>query len=199
MEPMNLPAVENNNEARGGYKELIDTVRKAGGSVSQIWHLFAFKPEATKHLETFSQAVMRGPSPLSPALRELIAAYTSAGNECRFCRTSHTAVAEELYTDSTLVLGALEDVQSSRLSPAEKALLTFVAKVNHDAQRITPADVKPLHDAGWSDEAIYDAITVCALFNFFNRWVGATGVHQQPDEAIRATGKRLAERGYIRS
>jgi uncharacterized peroxidase-related enzyme len=199
MEPMFLPGVENNMEARGGYKDLIETVRKAGGSVSQIWHLFAFKPEVTKHLETLSHAVMRGPSPLSPALRELIAAYTSAGNECRFCRNSHTAVAEELYNDSTLVCGALEDVQSSRLSPAEKALLQFVAKVNHDAQRVTPADIKPLHDAGWSDEAIYDAITVCALFNFYNRWVGASGVHPQPDEGARATGKRLAERGYLRS
>ena len=199
MEPMFLSTVENNKEPKGGYKDLIESVRKAGGPVSQIWHLFAFKPEVTKPLETFSHAVMRGPSPLSPALRELIAAYTSDGNECLFCRNSHTAVAVELYKDSTLVYGALEDVQSSRLTPAEKALLTFVEKVNHDAQRVTPADIKPLHDAGWSGEAIFDAITVCALFNFFNRWVGASGVHPQPDEAARASGKRLAEGGYIRS
>jgi uncharacterized peroxidase-related enzyme len=199
MEPMFLPSVENNPEPKGGYVELIQAVRNAGAPVSQIWHLFAYKPGVTQPLERFTEAVMRGPSPLSSALRELIAAYTSAGNQCRFCRNSHTAVAEELYKDSTLVRGVIEDLQSSRLTDAEKALLNFIDKVNHDAQRIGPADIEPLHAAGWSDEAIYDAITVCALFNFFNRWVGASGVHAQPEEAARASGKRLAEGGYIRT
>jgi hypothetical protein len=52
--------------------------------VSQIWHLFAFKPEATRHLERFTHAMLRGPSPLSPGMRELIAAYTSGKNRCPF-------------------------------------------------------------------------------------------------------------------
>lgn len=84
MEPMFLPQVENNPNARGAYAELARRVNAAGGPVSQIWHLFAFKPEMTKHLERFTQSVMRGPSPLSPGMRELIAAYTSARNRCLF-------------------------------------------------------------------------------------------------------------------
>jgi alkylhydroperoxidase family enzyme len=47
-------------------------------------HLFAFKPQATEHLERFSEAVMRGPSPLSAGFRELIAAFTSKLNHCPF-------------------------------------------------------------------------------------------------------------------
>ncbi len=53
-------------------------------SVPQIWHLFAYKPETTKHLSAFSEAVMRGPSPLSAGWRELIAAFTSKLNHCPF-------------------------------------------------------------------------------------------------------------------
>jgi hypothetical protein len=45
--------------------------------------------------------------------------------------------------------------------------------------------MQPLHAAGWTDEAIYCAITVCALFNFYNRWIDATGVH-----AMKVTGHR---------
>ncbi len=45
--------------------------------------------------------------------------------------------------------------------------------------------------------AIYDAITVCALFNFYNRWIDASGVHEMPAEAHRLGGKRLAQNGYI--
>ncbi len=84
MEPMFLPSVENNDAAQGGYADLIRMTRAAGAPVSQIWHLFAFKPEMTRHLERFTQGVMRGPSPLSAGLRELIAAYTSSRNQCPF-------------------------------------------------------------------------------------------------------------------
>lgn len=50
--------------------------------------------------------------------------------------------------------------------------------------------------AGWSEEALYDAVTVCALFNFYNRWIDATGVQDMPAGAYELTGQRLAEHGY---
>ena len=46
--------------------------------------LFAFKPDATDHLAAFTQAVMRGPGPLTPGERELLAALTSQENDCPF-------------------------------------------------------------------------------------------------------------------
>lgn len=69
--------------------------------------------------------------------------------------------------------------------------------MNRDSVSIQPNDIELLHRAGWEDEAIYDAITVCALFNFYNRWVDATGVHEMSDEGHRESGKRMAGRGYI--
>jgi alkylhydroperoxidase family enzyme len=59
-------------------------MREAGMPVPQIMHLFAFKPERTSHLAQFTQGVMRGPSPLSPGQRELIAAFVSRRNDCPF-------------------------------------------------------------------------------------------------------------------
>jgi hypothetical protein len=83
MKPMFLTEVEN-AEPRGPYVAPIGMLRDAGLPVPQIMHLFAFKPELTDHLSRFTQAVMRGPSPLSPGQRELIAAFTSKRNECLF-------------------------------------------------------------------------------------------------------------------
>jgi hypothetical protein len=60
-------------------------------------------------------------------------------------------------------------------------------------------DLESVRAAGWSDEAIYFAITVCALFNFYNRWIDATGVHAMSEEAHREGGKRMALHGYARS
>ena len=91
----------------------------------------------------------------------------------------------------------LRDHLSSRLGDREKALFTFVAKVNGEPARIRQEDVDAVTQAGWSDEAIYDAITVCGLFNFYNRWCDATGVGELPAEGFEASGKRLAQYGYV--
>ena len=83
MEPMFLPDVEQNPQP-SPYRDLISVMRARGGEYSQIWHLFAFLPQATQHLARFTQEIMRGPAPIPPGMRELIAAYTSARNDCPF-------------------------------------------------------------------------------------------------------------------
>lgn len=92
----------------------------------------------------------------------------------------------------------MHDMESSSLSAAEKILFRFVDKVNRESPRITAADMQPLYEAGWTDEQIYYAITVCALFNFYNRWVDASGVHALSDEDHKEGGKRSAPMGYVR-
>ena len=83
MQPMFLPGVEQNPQP-GPYKALIEQMRSQGAEYPQIWHLFAFLPRATEHLARFTQEILRGPAPLSPGLRELIAAHTSGRNHCPF-------------------------------------------------------------------------------------------------------------------
>ena len=97
-----------------------------------------------------------------------------------------------------LVWGVLRDLETSGLDDKHKALFRFVRKVNHDSPRITPEDMQPLYAAGWDDEAIYYAITVCGLFNFYNRWIDAMGVHALSEEAHRQGGIRSAGMGYVR-
>jgi alkylhydroperoxidase family enzyme len=112
---------------------------------------------------------------------------------------SHAAVAAELLGDAGLVESVLTDVESSGLDERHKALFRFVDKVNHASPAITGTDLDGVRAAGWTDEELYFAITVCALFNFYNRWIDATGVHALSDEAHREGGKRSAKFGYVRS
>ncbi len=83
MNPMYLRDVES-AEPRGPHGEVIRQMREAGAPVPQILHLFAFKPDRTRFLAQFTQGVMRGPSPLPPGWRELIAAFVSRRNRCPF-------------------------------------------------------------------------------------------------------------------
>ena len=101
-----------------------------------------------------------------------------------------------LLGDETLVREVLDDLESSSLPEREKVLLRFLDRVNHDSPRITPADLEALRAAGWADEQSWYAITVCALFNFYNRWIDATGVHALSEAAHREGGQRSARTGY---
>ncbi len=83
MKPMFLKEIEE-QPFTGAVVEKVEMMHAHGMPTPQIWHLFKFKPSATNHLAQFTQEIMRGPSPLSPGLRELIAAFTSRRNDCPF-------------------------------------------------------------------------------------------------------------------
>ena len=90
----------------------------------------------------------------------------------------------------------LDDFRTSPLDARDKALFAFIEKMNEQSNRIGQEDIDTAKAAGWSDEAVYDAITVCALFRFYNAWIDATGVHDMPAAAYAMSGKRLATQGY---
>jgi hypothetical protein len=83
MKPMFLPGVEQNPQP-GPYADIIRTMQTSGSEYPQIWHMFAYLPQATDHLARFTQEIMRGPGAFPPGIRELIAAYTSYRNNCPF-------------------------------------------------------------------------------------------------------------------
>jgi len=195
--PLYLPGVESDLKP-GLYKDLIDSARGRHAEYSKIWDLFAFQPLFTDSLSHFSQGVLRAPATISPAMRELIAAWTSFQNECRFCTRAHAAAAAELLGSEELVHSVLTDLEASPLEEKDKAVLRFVTKMTRDVPAVTAADVERVRAAGWDDEAIYFAITTCALFNFYNRWITATGVTEMSDEAHRQQGRHFARHGYVR-
>lgn len=90
----------------------------------------------------------------------------------------------------------MQDYTTSALSGPEKVLFAFIQKVNRSPSEIHQEDVDEVKTAGWSEEAIYDTITVCALFNFYDRWVDAAGVSALPAEEITKSVKTWA-RGYV--
>ena len=92
----------------------------------------------------------------------------------------------------------LDDYRTAPIADREKALFAFIEKMNQQSNSVRRDDLNFLKAAGWSEEAIYDAITVCALFKFYNAWIDATGVHDLPAAAYEMSGKRMAAQGYIR-
>jgi len=197
QEPMFLRGVEENPKP-STYRDLIENAKASGADYWQIWHLLAFDPEAAHHLAALSHTLMHKECPISAGLRELIAAYTSSLNQCEFCMKAHAAVAAKLLGDEALVWGVIRDLEASDIEGKDKALLRFVRKVTLAPASITAADTQQLNVAGWDDASIFYAISACALFNFYNRWISASGVNPVSDEAFKNLASRMATSGYAR-
>jgi len=79
------------------------------------------------------------------------------------------------------------------ISEKDRAIYSIRAK-NERGFSVSEADVDKVRKAGW----ICDAITVCALFNFYNVWIDATGVSDMPALGYEMSGHRLATQEYAR-
>ena len=147
----------------------------------------------------YSQAILRGPSALSDGVREMIAAVVSATNECPFCAGVHGAAAEELGVDASVVHSIVEDIDSAPIDSKLKPLLKYVKKLTLTPYKMVQADADAVFSVGWDDEALSDAILVCALFNMANRIVDGHGISRKlPDSRLKERGTLLAMAGYVR-
>ncbi len=81
---MFLRDVENEPSETTHTGRQIARLKKRGVEIPQLLQIFACKPAMSKALGELSEQIMRGPSPLEPGLRELIAAFTSDRNGCVF-------------------------------------------------------------------------------------------------------------------
>jgi alkylhydroperoxidase family enzyme len=95
------------------------------------------------------------------------------------------------------VQAVLEDYRTAPIPEREQALFAFLERVSRESNQVTAAEVAAVVHAGWTEEALYDAITVCALFKFYNTWIDATGVGDMPPELYEMSGQRLATAGYL--
>lgn len=162
---------------------------------ASLLDLFKKFPDTNKPLIAFHEVLLRGPSPFSEAERELIAAYVSGLNGCRYCHGVHTATAELLGVAPGLVKDLLADAESAGVAEKMRPVLRYARKLTQQPSSVTSADVDAIYAAGWDEVAVYHAAATTALFNFMNRLVEGLGIEFNADYA-KGAAERLAKRGY---
>ena len=162
--------------------------------------LLAASPATAKPLRELAEVLLRGPNSLTSAERELIAAYVSAQNDCRFCALSHgAAAAAHLEVDYEWVRGVQANVAAAPISKKLKSLLVIAGKVARDGKAVTAEDVARARAAGVTDKEIHDTVLIAAAFCMFNRYVDGLATWQPEDPGYyREMGERMAHQGYVR-
>ena len=158
-------------------------------------------PSAARHLNGLAEEILRGPSSLTPAEREIIATFVSSGNDCTFCTNAHAATARHLLgTAAELVDRVTSNVARAPVSNKLKALLGIADKVRLGGRQVTEADVARARKEGADDKAIHDTVLIAAAFCMFNRYVDGLGTSAPKDpQAYVAIGAKLATTGYVNS
>jgi uncharacterized peroxidase-related enzyme len=159
--------------------------------------LMAYRQATGDALRVLAQTLLRGESSLTAGERELIAAYVSSRNGCRFCARSHAAVARRL-ADAPIVDAVIAG-KLDGASPKMKALLAIAEHVRVNVAPVPQALVDEALHAGADDVALHDVVLVAAAFSMFNRYVDALGADTPSDEqAYERTAERLVNEGYAR-
>lgn len=166
-----------------------------------ITSAFAFRPETAKPLRDLAEALLRGPNTLTSGEREMIAAFVSDRNGCRFCHASHrAAAAHNLGGNFDVVDAVTRDAQTAPVSSKLKALLAIAAKVQESGKQVTSADIARARSEGATDREIHDAVLIAAAFCMFNRYVDGLATLTPTDEkAYDVMGQRMAKEGYVRA
>lgn len=158
-------------------------------------------PDTATHLRALANELLRANKSLTPAEREMIAAYVSSGNQCRFCMLSHAAVAKAHLGEQRAVMDdVLKDFEGAHVSEKMKALLAIADKVRRDARTVSGSDVERARAAGADDRAIHDTVLIAAAFCMYNRYVDGLGTWSpEGSEAYQNMGEQLAKHGYGRA
>src|SRR6266851_7648383 len=92
--------------------------------------LLRYRPETARPLSELADVLLRGPSTLTRGERELIAAYVSSLNDCRYCSSSHsTCAAAQLPGGMALVEQVRADPSTAPVSAKMRALLKIASVV----------------------------------------------------------------------
>jgi uncharacterized peroxidase-related enzyme len=160
----------------------------------------AFSPDTAKPLLELAEALLREPNTLTPAEREMIAAYVSYRNECDFCQLSHgAAAAAHLKGNYDLVEQIKINPEAADVSNKLKALLAIAGKVQQGGKQVTGEDVVRARQHGATDKEIHDTVLIAAAFCMYNRYVDGLATWQPLErEAYHEMGEQLASEGYLR-
>jgi uncharacterized peroxidase-related enzyme len=172
-----------------------------GNEIPGIRGLFEYRPETGAVLSDLGEVLLRGDSTLSRGERELIAAYVSHLNGCRYCAGAHGAcAAAQLPGGLAQVEEVLADPDSGQVPAKVRALLAIAALVRQDGRLVAEKEITAARAGGATDREIHDAVLIAAAFSMFNRYVDGLAALTPDDPAYyAATGQRLAEHGYAPS
>ncbi len=166
----------------------------ADAGVRKMWEVF--NPKAREGLAMFTLSFMRREGKLTPADKEMLAAYVSQLNDSGYCFAGHSRVAVALGVGEDVFQPLADDIDTAPVRDELKPLLRFVKKLTLTPATVEREDVAALFAAGWDERSVHEAICVAARFAMMNRLTLGHGLVVD-EEKRAADAKRMLESGAL--
>ncbi|MBI1216966.1 MAG: peroxidase-related enzyme [Rhodobacteraceae bacterium] len=181
---LNLPMVDPLPEATAKYFAICEDKL---GMVPNVLRAYAFDIAKLNAFTAMYNDLMLAESGLSKLEREMIAVVVSSINRCWYCQVAHGAAVRALSGDAKLGEAMVMNYRAAPLSPRQRAMLDFAAKLTETPARMDEPDRAALRAAGFSDRDIWDIGAVAGFYNMTNRLASATDM--QPNDAYHGQAR----------
>ncbi len=148
-------------------------VEEKAGFIPNVFLALSYHPDEFRAFFAYHDALMEKSDGLSKADREMIVVATSGQNRCQYCVVAHGAILRirakhPLIADQVAVNYKKADITSKQI-----VMLDFAVKVCNESWGVETADFQRMHDAGFSDDDIWDVASITAFFAMSNRLANA--------------------------
>lgn len=135
-----------------------------------------FPQRGIEPLLQYHDAILRSESELTVGERELIATHVSSLNGCHYCFHAHKAHALAWEIPTSVFSEMRVETDHPDMPDRMRPVLDFVRRLTVDPHGTGMPDAQAVYDAGFSEEGLFDVISVTALYNFMNRLVEGSGI-----------------------
>lgn len=171
------------HEATGRLAEIYEGLETAFPVVPAVFQLSSIRPDFAALVAGLFRSVLTE-GVLSRAAKETIATYVSALNQCPYCVGAHSTFML-LYgaSDEQIRAARTADLSAFVTDDETRRFLPLAERITRHAYKVTDEDIESLRRAGWSDEAILEAVYVVLTYNLVNRLADTFGLSDADFEA----------------
>ncbi|MBK5569692.1 peroxidase-related enzyme [Ensifer sp. SSB1] len=153
------------NSATGASDQLLGEIRSAFGIAPNMFRAVANSPAALASMWGSFGALGNGR--LGAKLGEQIAVAVADRNDCHYCLAAHTVLGRKAGATAEEMASAQRGKSSD---PKTAAALAFAQKLVEARGKVSDADVRALHVAGYDDQDVVEIIAHVAL-NLFTNYI----------------------------
>ena len=168
-------------------KAVILEVQDKTGFVPNVFLALARRPAEFRAFFGYHNALMEKESGLTLGEREMVIVATSSINQCIYCVVAHGAILRIREKNPLIADQVAANYRKADITPRQKAMLDFAAKVTTRSCEVDDADYEALHAHGFTDEDVWDIVALASLYGFSNRMANSLSI--RPNDEFYLLGR----------
>jgi uncharacterized peroxidase-related enzyme len=174
--------------ATGALAEYYRQQRAAWGFLPNYAGAFSSRPDVAQAWNTLNATIRDG---MDRRRFELATIAAARALHSTYCTAAHSKFMRDVCGDEATLQSIAQDPSGAALSPHDRAVYQFAAKVAADAASIGQPDVDQLRAVGLADADIADIVFAASARSFFSRVLDALGAQLDSETAATFSQDRL--------